>query len=94
MRWAGVIFWQAVLSAFAFAAINCPMCQKTVVPSQAVYAIVTVGESSHRFTVRCIQCALHAVKKWNPDRALLRTRCAATKRWVTLEWAKGQWHAE
>ncbi len=94
MRWAGVIFWQAVLCAFAFAATNCPMCQKAVVPSRAVYAIVTVGESSHRFTVRCIQCALNAVKRWNPDRALLRTRCAATKRWVTLEWTKGQWRTE
>lgn len=94
VRWFGTIFWQVALSALAFATTNCPMCQKAIVPSRAVYAVILVGESEHRLTVRCIQCAFHAVKRWNPDRALLRTRCAATKRWVTLEWTKGQWRAD
>lgn len=94
IRWLSVIICQVMLSALVAAAPNCPMCRKPIVPSRAVYMVVTVGNEEHRLTVRCVQCALHAVNRWRPDHILLRTRCAATKRWVRLEWAKGQWHAE
>ncbi len=72
----------------------CPMCQKPIVPSRAVYAIFATGGPTYRLTFRCIQCALHAAERWHPDRALLRTRCVATNRWVTLKWADGRWLAE
>ncbi len=70
------------------------MCRKRIVSSSAVYMVVTVGNAEHRLTVRCVQCALHAVRRWRPDRVLLRTRCAATQCWVTLVGANGRWRAE
>jgi hypothetical protein len=36
----------------------CPMCQKPIVPSRAVYAVFIAGGQTHRLTFRCIRCAL------------------------------------
>ena len=76
-----------------FAQTPCPMCQKPIVPSRAVYAVFAVGGPTYRLTFRCIQCALHAAGRWHPERALLRVRCAATGRWVTFRFNGHHWSA-
>jgi hypothetical protein len=71
----------------------CPMCQKPIVPSRAVYAVFIAGGQTHRLTFRCIRCALHAAERWHPERALLRVRCAATGRWVAFRFNEHRWSA-
>lgn len=93
MRWQGVAFLVVVCS-HLFAQTPCPMCQKTIVPSRAVYARLVVNGQTHRLTFRCIRCALHAIGRWHPEQALLRTRCVATGRWVTFCLNRRHWTAQ
>ncbi len=71
----------------------CPMCAKPIVLTRAVYVVLSAKGQTHRLTLRCIRCALQAVKRWKPETALLCTRCVATKRWVTFRW-NGRWQTE
>ena len=95
-----IVCWLLRISVFVFinsvkaqASLSCPMCVKPIVPSRAVYAVLSVKGQKHRLKLRCIVCALNAVKRWQPETALLRTRCVATKRWVTFKW-DGDWQSE
>ncbi len=69
------------------------MCQKPIAFSRAIYVVLVTHKQTERLTVRCIQCAFHLLRQRRAERALLRTRCAATKRWVTLRW-NGRWRAQ
>jgi len=93
MKWLSILLF-AIGCTSLQAQTMCPMCRKPIVPSRSVYAVFTVGSQDYRLTFRCIACALHAAERWHPNRALLRTRCVATNRWVTLKWADGRWLAE
>lgn len=85
MRWVGIALFLLGCSC-TFAQAPCPMCRKPLVPLRAVYAVFVTAGQTHRLTLRCIRCALHAFKRWHPDQALMRVRCVGTKRWVTFRW--------
>ena len=92
MGWLGIALLVFGCSSLV-AQTPCPMCQKPIVPSRAVYAVFAAGGPTYRLTFRCIQCALHAAERWHPERALLRTRCVARGRWVTFHFNGHRWSA-
>ncbi len=68
----------------------CPVCQKPLVRGREVFTRLFSEDGERRLTVRCVVCFINLVAKVRPKRAVARSRCRVSDRWVTISW-NGNW---